>query len=96
MANRQFRAYAPNGGQRCLGLARVKADIADIGISGEAGYLFIDTQPLCYVSHIMGECYLYGADVIRSKRSKRSKVPKGGLALFVFLSVYLIMNEFRA
>ena len=43
--------------------------------------------------HNLDECYLYGADVIRSKRSKRSKVPKGGLALFVFLSVYLIMNE---
>ena len=34
----------------------------------------------------MDDYYLYGADVIRSKRSKGSKVPKGGLALFVFFA----------
>jgi len=45
--------YAPYVGLRCLGLARVKADITGIGISGQAGYLRIDTQPFCYVSHIM-------------------------------------------
>jgi len=33
------------------------------------------------------------ARIVRSEPSKHSKVPKGGLALFVFLSVYLIMNE---
>jgi len=31
-------------GLRCLGLARVKSDITGIGISGESGYLFVDTQ----------------------------------------------------